>query len=837
MQRGLIIGGWILGTAIALLLGQAFGAQQIINLGTPNQGDGDTFYTAFGKVKSNFAELYARGSTAEQFGGVADNPSADNVQPIFDCLTSQGVCMLGPGTYYVSSTFSIPNGSRLIGSGKERTTIKLKNASSHFQSQPLGDNYAVILGVADSCVVSDLTVDCNMGNQLGGAYTNNLAAVWLLGDNNRIERVRAIGWGVGNAGPNTRELFVLFASAQTAIADRGNTITECEVTGPYFSYSANMTTCILASSGTLGGTGAARVENNYVHDIYPTTASPLGPINATAGYGNNLMVAGNIVDNVYGWGFYMDFWTNRNVTVIGNQFNRVSGGVAFQGATPQGFFDGLRVTGNYIRNQNDTTGMDFANRTYWDFQYGVRLWNSTVTNVFIDENVIDMSAGTGIEPVAFEASLSTTFYSNVVVANNWFKGGDGVAKSDPGAQFIGLSAWSADKIKWANNRAATGATVPLKILNDAGNATVWLQDDSMLFRQTRGELKVMSELAGTWGSSIYLQNEESDGIPTNGWAFTAMKANPGVLRITPLFNYRTNSDAFTASGTYYEWRTNGQQRWYGQSPTLMMYDLLGSANNRAWQLQNDSESLKFYTVNDALGSGTIGMQFDRSANTWTRVKLNAPFWFLERSTPSTPSSGYGSVWTSSDNSSLYFTDDNGNITRLGGENWDDTVVPALMISGGASAPTRASFAGGPMEVYFFDDAQDDEAHFTLQLPHTYKEGTDLFPHVHFAQSSAATGSAVVWELSYSIQDIGETFAASTTIKGTNTISGTQWAHQIGDLPTISGTGLKVSAILTGRIRRLASSATADNYTAGAAFLGFDCHHQVDSLGSSTATAK
>jgi hypothetical protein len=59
MQRGLIIVGWIIGTAISLLLGQVFGAQQMINLGTPNQGDGDPIYTAFGKVQANFTELFS----------------------------------------------------------------------------------------------------------------------------------------------------------------------------------------------------------------------------------------------------------------------------------------------------------------------------------------------------------------------------------------------------------------------------------------------------------------------------------------------------------------------------------------------------------------------------------------------------------------------------------------------------------------------------------------------------------------------------------------------------------------------------------------------------------
>jgi hypothetical protein len=59
MQRSLIIAGWILGTVISLLLGQVFGAQQMLNIGTPNSGTGDSIYTAFGKVQANFTELYA----------------------------------------------------------------------------------------------------------------------------------------------------------------------------------------------------------------------------------------------------------------------------------------------------------------------------------------------------------------------------------------------------------------------------------------------------------------------------------------------------------------------------------------------------------------------------------------------------------------------------------------------------------------------------------------------------------------------------------------------------------------------------------------------------------
>jgi hypothetical protein len=115
MQRSLIRAAWILGTALALLLGQVFGAQQVINLGTPNSGTGDSLYDAFTKVSSNFNELYsgvAMGGVAIKRGtntlSYTDLPTAFAALQSGDTMTIAGGTWPVDGHYYTTDIGDIP---------------------------------------------------------------------------------------------------------------------------------------------------------------------------------------------------------------------------------------------------------------------------------------------------------------------------------------------------------------------------------------------------------------------------------------------------------------------------------------------------------------------------------------------------------------------------------------------------------------------------------------------------------------------------------------------------------------------------------------------------------
>lgn len=176
--------------------------------------------------------------------------------------------------------------------------------------------------------------------------------------------------------------------------------------------------------------------------------------------------------------------------------------------------------------------------------------------------------------------------------------------------------------------------------------------------------------------------------------------------------------------------------------------------------------------------------------------------------------------------------------RLFGTNWVDSMVPQTAVRTGSTAPVLATFGTGALRTLMFQNARDDEVEFSVQLNHGYVQGTEIQPHVHWTETAATgAGTNVVWELTYSWANVNAVFGGDTTISCTNAVTGTSWTHQLAELPGITGTSKNISSILVCRLRRLANSATADNYDQNCAFLGFDIHYQVDSIGSDAELTK
>lgn len=135
-------------------------------------------------------------------------------------------------------------------------------------------------------------------------------------------------------------------------------------------------------------------------------------------------------------------------------------------------------------------------------------------------------------------------------------------------------------------------------------------------------------------------------------------------------------------------------------------------------------------------------------------------------------------------------------------------------------------------TWFFPSNVDSELHFQLQLPHGYKLGSDLKPHIHWFKDSNNSGN-VKWGLEYVAVSpgdvIGNTIILSTdTIEfGSNTVPLT---HNISDLGTIPGGDNYISSMIPMRLFREGSHAD-DTYTGNAGLLEFDIHIQKDAEGS------
>lgn len=172
--------------------------------------------------------------------------------------------------------------------------------------------------------------------------------------------------------------------------------------------------------------------------------------------------------------------------------------------------------------------------------------------------------------------------------------------------------------------------------------------------------------------------------------------------------------------------------------------------------------------------------------------------------------------------------------------WDDLRVN---LDNGSNGATFDYLTGstGPQIYYFRESAGTDMMSFTVQLPHAWKEGTTIFPHLHWIPRTTAASGNVEWKFDYSWINYDpatpEIFPAitTTTVTATSPAGGfTAKAHTITPLTTanagIDGTGKKISSILICRIWRKADNA-ADSYAYDAGVLFVDFHIQIDSWGS------
>ena len=171
--------------------------------------------------------------------------------------------------------------------------------------------------------------------------------------------------------------------------------------------------------------------------------------------------------------------------------------------------------------------------------------------------------------------------------------------------------------------------------------------------------------------------------------------------------------------------------------------------------------------------------------------------------------------------------------------WDDLRVPLSEPSTGTTKPTWARFpydgSGSLPFLNWFKDSGIDEMYFLVQLPHSWKEGTDIHAHIHWVPSENGSAGPTVpcWGLQYAWLNIGETFTAYTTIYGTTTVPDevlVKSRQYLTPLGSISGSGKKISSMLVCRIFRDGSNVT-DTYGGLAGALEVDFHYQLDTFGS------
>lgn len=168
--------------------------------------------------------------------------------------------------------------------------------------------------------------------------------------------------------------------------------------------------------------------------------------------------------------------------------------------------------------------------------------------------------------------------------------------------------------------------------------------------------------------------------------------------------------------------------------------------------------------------------------------------------------------------------------------WDDL---RITLDKGSNSAVLDYLNGstGPQIWYFRNNQGVEAMSFTVQLPHSWKEGTDIFPHLHWTPRYTGTGN-VEWNFEYTWVNYDpvtpQVFPNHTTETVVASGPFTGRSHKISALTSnnigIDGTGKKISSILVCRLWRNSSN-SADTYGNDVGVLFVDFHIMIDSWGS------
>ena len=163
--------------------------------------------------------------------------------------------------------------------------------------------------------------------------------------------------------------------------------------------------------------------------------------------------------------------------------------------------------------------------------------------------------------------------------------------------------------------------------------------------------------------------------------------------------------------------------------------------------------------------------------------------------------------------------------------WNDLPPNPIIRSRTPSSnnPTLATFKGN-IDQYRF--AVNDYVSDNFEIMHEYKEGTDLVMHIHWANNGEETAEKFVkWELEYTIANAFDEFSEPITISGEFSVpaSTPDRTHFVSGIGVIGGEDLKIGAVISYNIKRIASEGNAPAVNPFG--LQVAPHIQIDTVGS------
>lgn len=171
--------------------------------------------------------------------------------------------------------------------------------------------------------------------------------------------------------------------------------------------------------------------------------------------------------------------------------------------------------------------------------------------------------------------------------------------------------------------------------------------------------------------------------------------------------------------------------------------------------------------------------------------------------------------------------------------WEDANVGATTLFGpAATQPDLAEFldsTGTGTGIYGRAFDVGEKVSGDVEIPHSYKEGSDLYFHLHWQGITAPTGTdKVQWELTYCIADPEVVMPAATTIT-VETDFDTQYENKLSAFAAISGASVTIMGQFIFTLERIA--ATTDEYGGDALVQTVGLHYEQDTGGSRQISTK
>jgi hypothetical protein len=168
--------------------------------------------------------------------------------------------------------------------------------------------------------------------------------------------------------------------------------------------------------------------------------------------------------------------------------------------------------------------------------------------------------------------------------------------------------------------------------------------------------------------------------------------------------------------------------------------------------------------------------------------------------------------------------------------YNDWICAAFLVPTGASGANQTAVPGATgFETWGFTGAATtDNLMGTFEFMHDYKEGSDVYPHIHWSGTNNNAGN-VKWQFIYIIEGALGEFSAPVTLTVTAANPGLgpngRPVHKVSEFaPAISGAGLAIGTQLRFILRRDPTD-NADTYGSTALMWDVGIHYLSDSAGS------